>query len=170
MDAERGITYGEFTKEGLLIKVEEFNIFQDKGADEFGLVIEGCNLRLTGVLKRIEVEKFLGENGLIRYRWDLAESPRGAVETYSNVYLDSPQDDKDILSPDGRVFCLPARINDEGYIVCLLLQRDKTKWSQYRRIGLTKVPPYDEEGQRQVYDRELSGELREREKEEIVLI
>lgn len=170
VDAEIGITYGEFTKEGLLIKVEEFNILQDKGADEFGLVIEGCNLRLTGALKRIKLEKRLGENGLIRYRWDLAESPRGAEETYSNVYLDSPQDDKDILGPDGRVFCLPARINDEGYIVCLLLQRDKTKWGQYRRIGLTKVPPYDEEGQKQVYDRELSEELRVRDKEEIVLI
>jgi hypothetical protein len=170
VDAERGITYGEFTNKNLLFKVEEFKISRDQGGDEFGLVIKGCSVKLTGVLRKIELEKRLDENGLIRYRWDLADRPRGAVETYSNVYLDSPHDDKDILGPDGRIFCLPARINDDGYIVCLLLQRNKTKWSQYKRIGLTKVPPYDEEGQRQVYDRAASDGLREREKEEIYLI
>jgi hypothetical protein len=217
VDAERGITYGDFTDENLLIKVMDHRVIQEKDADPYGLVKAGCTMELSGILKRIILERRVGEDGLIRYRWALAEGPgAAAVETYSNVYLDSPQDDKDILGPDGRVFCLPAMIppirgvtsqpdeparkddkgetaqsegqtqkddegnaiqpersarrNDEGYIICLLLQRDKTKWTQYRRIGLTKIPPYDQEGQRQVYDPNMSEEAREREKEVIFLV
>jgi hypothetical protein len=80
VDAERGITYGEFTNENLLIKVEEYSIYQEKGADEFGLVNEGCTVKLSGVLKKIELKRRVSENGLIRYRWELFGSPPEAVE------------------------------------------------------------------------------------------
>jgi hypothetical protein len=248
VDAERGITYGEFTNENLLIKVEEYSIYQEKGADEFGLVNEGCTVKLSGVLKKIELKRHVSEDGLIRYRWELFGSPPEAVEKFSNVYLDSPHDDTDILDADSQVFCLPAMIppmrgytpepeeslqrpsnresvrrspnrkrkpdtmngtspsrkrktkgtpkesalpnaqnhrdgevntvqsepparrEDEGYIICLLLQQDKKRLRHYRRIGLTKVPAYDAEGQRKLYDRDMSERDRAREREEFYLV
>ncbi|KAE9381828.1 HET-domain-containing protein [Stipitochalara longipes BDJ] len=249
VDAERGITYGEFTDENLLIKVAEYSIYQEKGSDPFGLVNEGCTIKLSGVLKKVELQRRVGEDGLIRYRWDLSGSPPEAVEKYSNVYLDSPHDDTDILDPDSQIFCLPAMIppmrgrtpppeesvqrqddggslrrspnrkrkldmtthaaspgrkrkakgmtketaqsvaqthrdnegntvqseppvrrDDEGYIICLLLQKDKKRPSHYKRIGLTKVPPYDAEGQRKLYDPDMSESDRAKEREDFYLV
>jgi hypothetical protein len=64
----------------------------------------------------------------------------------------------------------PARREDEGYIICLLLQKDKKRPRHYRRIGLTKVPAYDAESQRKLYDRDMSERDRAREREEFYLV
>ncbi|KAL5322577.1 hypothetical protein ACEPPN_010550 [Leptodophora sp. 'Broadleaf-Isolate-01'] len=158
IDAERGITYGEFTTENLLIAIEKFDMSQEKDADKFGLVKEGCFIELSGVLKQITLEKRIDQSG-IRYCWDLTKSApepagdsRKLGDEYSNVYLDSPQDDTDILGQAGRMYCLPARQDHNGYLICLLLQKDPKQGSQYRRVGLTKIPRYDEVGQKRVYD------------------
>jgi hypothetical protein len=148
VDAPRGITYGEITDQNLLIKVEEVKVFHPKDTDEFGLV-SGGHVKLTGIMKKIQLEPLNDD----RYRWDLAGQPRDAAEAYSNVYLDSPKDDGgDILGPNGRIYCLPAREDARKYLICLLLQQDKKEKQKYRRIGLTKIPPYDKEGKKQVYD------------------
>ncbi|KAH7309279.1 heterokaryon incompatibility protein-domain-containing protein [Rhexocercosporidium sp. MPI-PUGE-AT-0058] len=158
IDAERGITYGEFTTDNLLISIERFEMFQDKGADKFGLVKEGCFIELLGVVKGIILEKRIDQSGT-RYYWDLKGTPREPVgdshkleDEYSNVYLDSPQDDTDVLGQGGRMHCLPARHDANGYLICLLLQQDPRQGSQYRRVGLTKIPRYDQAGQKRVFD------------------
>lgn len=107
-------------------------MFHPKDRDEFGLV-SGGHIKLTGIMKKIQLDP-LNANGVSRYRWDLAGQPRNVAETYSNVYLDSPHDDGDILGPNGRVYCLPAREDTRKYLICLLLQQDK------------------KEGKKQVYD------------------
>lgn len=166
VDAKRGITYGDFTKSNLLISIEKFEIFQDKGADKFGLVKEGCFIELSGVLKSIILEERQEESGT-RYCWDLTEKRpemargfRKSEDYYSNVYLDSPADDcpktttptsANCLGPRGRMYCLPTRQDEKNYLICLLLQKDLNIEGQYRRIGLTKIPSYDEAGQRRVY-------------------
>ncbi|KAK0121913.1 hypothetical protein ONS95_010189 [Cadophora gregata] len=169
VDAKRGITYGDFTKDNLLITIEKFEILQDKGADKFGLVKKGCFIELSGVLKKIILEKRVEESGT-RFCWDLAETQsemargsRKSEDFYSNVYLDSPNDDcgsalpqtsTNILGPRGRMYCLPARKDEKSYLICLLLQKDLNIEGQYRRVGLTKIPSYDGFGQKRVYDSE----------------
>ena len=91
VDAERGITYGDFTKKNLYITIEKYEILQDKGADKFGLVKNGCFIELSGVLKKIILEKREEESG-IRYCRDLVPSQpelggpsRESENYYSNV-------------------------------------------------------------------------------------
>jgi hypothetical protein len=71
---------------------------------------------------------------------------KSKVSTHKNVSLDSVIDDDDLLGPDGDAYCTPARKNSVRYLICLPLQlekKDKKKTSSFRRIGITKVSPYE---------------------------
>jgi hypothetical protein len=149
IDAPQGVTYGEITEEGLLINVGKDNVVPPPGThDKFGLV-QSAYLEVTGILKKIEMKKTVKKENNPRYEWNLETKASKLTEDwYSNVFLDSPDSDIDVFGPQGDVYCLPARIDSKKYLVCLLLQLDKkdNAWTKnYRRIGITKIPPYASE-------------------------
>jgi hypothetical protein len=155
VNTPQGITCGDITEEGILISVENPTV--DLVTDnEFGLV-KGGRLYVKGVLKQIELKR-KNSNRSVRYGWNLVSRVRGASQTtHTIVYLDSPSSEVDILGGDGHVYCMPARKEPDGYLVCLLLQleRTDTETGKYNRIGLTKISPY-ERTQSEVL--ELSGD------------
>jgi hypothetical protein len=143
VNTPQGITCGEITDNGNLITVENPTV-DLVTKDEFGLV-RGGQLYLSGVLKQIELKK-IEKNGIVRYGWNLVSrvlTPRRTIHTV--VYLDSPSSEVDILGGDGRVYCMPARKDNDNYLVCLLLQLERahTETGRYKRIGLTKLSPYE---------------------------
>lgn len=144
---------GKPTDEGLRIEVLEVEATPDQPDNRFGLVKDPSKnpgvlngLKLRGVVKKIELTE-LNMDGVIRYGWNLVTRNAGVeVATLGNVYLDSPDSDTDILGPNGQVYCLPARKDSAGYLMCLLLQlerKDGVETGHFKRIGLTKIPPYD---------------------------
>jgi hypothetical protein len=146
VDAPQGITCGEITNSKLHIKVENPTIKLEMPRNKFGL-IKGGQLELLGVLKQIELNK-RETNGAVRYGWNLRSTEgRGNSTTHSIVYLDSPDSDIDILGSHGRMYLMPARKDSDGYLICLLLQLEHDKRGKetrkYRRVGLTKVSPYE---------------------------
>ncbi|CZR58181.1 uncharacterized protein PAC_08072 [Phialocephala subalpina] len=145
VDAEQGVIPGDSRDEGLLFQIIEIDIRLSTD-NEFGLVEDGGHLKVVGYLKKIQMAEYI-INGVSRFRWYLKRdysSPTFSLVTFSLVYLDSPADDRGILGPDGRLYCLPALKNREGYTVCLLLQRSKGEPSKFSRVGLTKIPPYED--------------------------
>jgi hypothetical protein len=79
-------------------------------------------------------------------------SYRAKFFVHANVYLDSPSTDYDILGPAGQVYCLPVQMDSRRYLICLLLQ-ERIGMGNFRRIGLTSIPPYDSDGQQDVLER-----------------
>jgi hypothetical protein len=144
VEAERGIKYGEFIDQPLLIEVKEVEVKVEvtlQTKDEFGVVKEGY-LILSGLLKKIEMDD-LEKDDVPRYHWHLKNSS-AKLSMYKNVCLDSPKSDSDIFGPVGRLYCMPAR-EDAGYLICLLLQlemKDDMETGNFRRIGVTKIPLY----------------------------
>jgi len=144
VEADRGIKYGEFTDQDLLIEVKEIEVTPERTEDEFGVVKKGY-LKLSGVFKKIEMNVST-KDGVTCYGWHLVRYGIGAkLSIYKNVCLDSPKSDPDILGPDGQVYCLPARKDSAGYLICLLLQlekKDNIETGNFRRIGVTKIPSH----------------------------
>jgi hypothetical protein len=146
IDAERGITYGEATEQGMLFQVEKVNV-PAKTEDKFGLVKAGGYLVLRGVVKRVKM-KVLEMYGNTRYGWTLDGREK---ETYSNVYLDSPSSDWNIFRETSQVYCVPARKDPAKYLICLLMKLEtRNGTSKFTRVGITKVPPYDDDGQKAI--------------------
>jgi len=167
VDAPQGVKFSQITDQGLLFKVRFHNVSLERKDNQFGLIANYSKsnptyLELEGVLKRIEMEviqsKVDGQEST-RYGWRLVSVPNGSkVSTHRNVCLDSAMDDDSFLGPDGHVYCMPARKDSAGYLICLLLQlekKDKRETGSFRRVGVTKVPPY-ESGQKMVL--EISGD------------
>lgn len=166
IDAPHGVKCGEITDqvvdrntgmptdEGLRIEVVEVNVTPVSG-NRFGLVkgpSEGVLnvLKIRGVVKKIELNEL--KKSPDRYGWNLLTRNGTEVFQHRNVYLDSPHSDTDILGPDGQVYCLPARRDSLGYLICLLLQLERengVETGRFKRIGLAKIPRY-EEGQERV--------------------
>ncbi|RDL34348.1 uncharacterized protein BP5553_07476 [Venustampulla echinocandica] len=168
VDAPQGILYGEITNEGLLIEVVEDHVLPPPDTtDKFGLVQSG-HVKVKGILKKIEMRKdpkivssnLFKRKETTRYAWRLDSKLDGLTgEWYSNVFLDSPNSDLDIFGPEGNLYCLPAQTDSEKYLICLLLQLEKKEsmWTKsFRRIGTTKIPPYNSSGQKRVLA--LSGD------------
>ncbi|KAG9231789.1 heterokaryon incompatibility protein-domain-containing protein [Amylocarpus encephaloides] len=144
VEAERGIAYGDTTKGELHVEVKGIQI-ENVAGDPFGLVKEGANIVLEGVLKKILLSR-LEENGE-RFTWSfVGQDDSSDTTTFRNVYLDAPNDDADALDLDGQVYCLPVRTNSGNYLICLLLQLLRDGSGSFKRIGITKIPPYIEEG------------------------
>ena len=139
IDAPQGIICGETVREGeMWISVDGIHV-ESKAIDrEFGLVQEGCHLRLTCILKRIKISQAIRveeDAGMeeraksVRYVWQLddhsVQVDRSAFRdpTLSNLYLDSPKDDFKDIQDTGTTFCIPAREDDVGQIICLIVQR-----------------------------------------------
>jgi len=146
VEAERGIKYGDFIDQPLLIEVKDVEVKVEVEAtlqtkDEFGVVTEGC-LTLSGLLKKIQMDD-LKRDDVPRYHWHLTNNS-ARVSIYKNVCLDSPKSDSDIFGPLGRLYCMPAR-EDADYLICLLLQlemKGNMETGKFRRIGVTKIPLY----------------------------
>jgi hypothetical protein len=156
VDASRGIKYGEISEQGLLIQVEAVDIVPI-AKDSFGMVKQAI-LELSGALRKIEMNVMqdnagLSNKGSVRYGWKLAHEYVSNFHRYRIVFLDSPESDSDILGPNGGLYCLPARKDSAGYLICLLLQlerKDGRETGMFRRVGLTKIPFYDKMGQESV--------------------
>jgi hypothetical protein len=161
IDAEKGIKYGQIIEEedekqknNLYIEVEEATVTLVDWENPFGLVEKG-HLKLSGLLQKIEMNQ-VKVNKLVRYEWRLTGTiPGGILNTspFSNVYLDSPSSDRDTLGPNGHLYCVPALKDSGEYLICLLLQLERKNGEEtgfYKRVGLTKVPPYNQTGQDEV--------------------
>lgn len=152
VDASHGIKYGEISEQGLLIQVEAVNIVPT-AKDPFGMVKQAF-LEVSGVLKKIEMNIMLDNANLsIRYGWKLAHECVSNSHRYRIVFLDSPESEPDLFGPNGGLYCLPARKDTAGYLICLLLQLVRTDGRAsdvFRRVGLTKIPFYDKIGQENV--------------------
>jgi hypothetical protein len=165
VDAPQGVNFSPISERDLLFKVRTHNISLEEKDNQFGLIATQSDptyLELEGVLKRVEMVVIRGKvegQDSTRYGWRLINVPSNAkVSQHRNVCLDSDLDDSGFLGPDGHVYCMPARKDSAGYLICLMLQmeiRDGKETGNFRRIGVTKVPPY-ESGQKLVL--ELSGE------------
>jgi hypothetical protein len=61
----------------------------------------------------------------------------------SNLYLDSPQDDFEMIQGNGNTFCIPAHKKASGQLICLLVQLcGEGLPNRYRRIGVADVPVF----------------------------
>lgn len=148
VDAQNGIRYANTTEEGLhiTIKSEFIHVEPESSDNKFGLLKEGAHIVVAGIMKKIELKK-LRENGQDRYGWQMNSNPtvNGKPLTFRNVYLDAPADDEQawgILGSEGGIYCLPVRTDSGKYLICLLLQLLRDGSGKFRRVGLTKVPPY----------------------------
>lgn len=148
VDAQKGhgITYAEVTDRDLLIEVEEVSITPKSDANEYGMVSSG-HIIILGKLRKATL--FSRSNG--RFGWALVDREDLDAEEHTNVYLDCPARDEDlVLGPDAGVYVVPAAMGDrtayEGskYMTCLLLQLIKghEDGPAYRRIGITKLSPW----------------------------
>ena len=155
IDAERGIKYGEIIDEddeplrnNLYIDVKNMVVIPEDPENEFGLIREG-RLTLYGVFQKIEMNEEEQDDSH-RYKWHLVGmSGEGDLKliTFRNVYLDSPSSDTNIFGPEGHLYCVPAMKDSKKYLICLLLQlerKDGRDTGSFRRVGITKIPPYDE--------------------------
>ncbi|KAL1616270.1 hypothetical protein SLS54_008563 [Diplodia seriata] len=175
LDADQGVTYGELLdRDRILIQVENIQPKILEG-DLMGGKTEGY-LELTSHpdwrLKKIVLEEKVTNNGL-EYGWRFLE--RKDANKFVIVYLDSPEQDRDIFEQDGRMYCLPAASEHQGNhtiladtgrktdstgafprgkdwvagdITCLLLQADKNEHGTFKRVGLTVVSALDKEGEK----------------------
>ena len=167
VDAPQGVNFSPISEQGLLFKVRNYNISLEDKNNQFGLIATQSKtnptcLELEGLLKGVEMLAIGSEEEGqedTRHGWRLRKvSSNAKACKFRNVCLDSVLDDHGLLGPDGHVYCMPARKNSAGYLICLLLQmeiQDGKETGNFRRIGTTKVPPY-ESGQKLVL--ELSGE------------
>jgi hypothetical protein len=68
------------------------------------------------------------------------------MESHRNVFLDSPDSDG-LLGLAANMYCMAARTDAAGYLICLLLQLEKNSEGEgtgyYKRVGLTKLPNYE---------------------------
>lgn len=157
-----GVTYGEATDRGLLIKVASahecapespVSIKINERDNEYGLV-SGGHIMLWCRLRRIKILR--ADAG--RFHWHLVD--RGALdkEEHRNVYLDCPDDDENRfhIFNANNTYCIPAAYSErkeaEGSksIVCLLLQQAPeddqsqhldplSRFAVFRRIGVAKL-------------------------------
>lgn len=160
MDAENSIKYANTTEEGLHISINSIHIDYETSDNEFGLLKEGANITLEGIMKRVELRN-LREVEQDHYGWQLTSYPtaNGKPVIFRNVYLDAPADDENafgILGLGGRIFCLPIRTDSKKYLFCLLLQLLGGGSGNFRRVGLTKIPPYISRGHHSSEDLLLS--------------
>jgi len=148
IDSQQGIRCGETKREDELeIAVENFHV-QPKMNSPFGSIESGCYIILTCTLIKVEVDHMErnvpGQSPSVYYNWTMpAASPAQNRKIHPIVYLDSPNHDyNDLRGPHGQVFCVPCYRDPESHWICLLLQRKRDGSGYYRRVGLTKVPPY----------------------------
>lgn len=148
VELEQGqhIAYGEITDKDILIKVVEVAIIRPREDNPYGLVKEGCYLRIEGNLRRIVLEKLPRKTGNL-CGWRLATRP-SSEKQHINVYLDSPQADADVSGGYTSIYCMPVakgyRKDPENsqYLFCLLLKEFKDeKWGKgtFKRVGVAKL-------------------------------
>lgn len=149
VDAEQGITYAGLLEDGLLIRVDEV---EPMGSDDRGIFGMVKGLVVTGEipLKKVELSSAIRDGGVV-YSWRLRGKGDERLEIrFTILYLDSPETDKDIFGPEGRIYCFPAAYGAHGDspddLTCLLLQSDEQQRGTFKRIGLLVVTTLDGKG------------------------
>lgn len=157
LDAPQGIIYGEFTNRDLLFQVNDIHVRYVDGNNEYGLV-EGheCRLLLNAHLTPVRLQKLEPPN-IVPYCWRFIDGPNlqdpSSRELHTHLFLDCPDGDKDIFTPDAKIFCMPVARGErilkrsERLLVCLLLQLkdEENGYRMFRRLGLTKLGTFEDE-------------------------
>jgi len=135
-------------EEELLIAVEKVHV-NPKPGSMFGQIEPDCYIEITCFLARIEIDvekKSDSDINVVRasYSWHWVGLKKNK-KIPPEVYLDSPRDDFDsIQGENSRMYCVPAYIDADGNLICLLLQwlKEVNGLKVYRRVGLTVISYY----------------------------
>lgn len=153
VDSSNGITYGETTDKGLLIKVKDYSLAY-RTNDRFGLVTGGY-ISLSGMLKKAKLEGSR-EHSSTAYSWQIVKYDKPYGRKHFNLALDSCFDDTNfwpIFGPRGQIYCLiAARGIGTKYLICLLLQLKDRATGTYIRVGWTKISQYDQDSQKLIVE------------------
>jgi len=148
IDARQGIRCGDTKRQDELeIAVEKIHV-QLKMNSPFGSIEPDCYITLTCTLIEVVLEHM--ERNVpeqppsFYYNWTIPTASEAQNrKIHPIVYLDCPDYDyNDIKGAGGQVFCVPCCKDSESHRICLLLQLKKDGSGDYRRVGLTRVPPY----------------------------
>lgn len=149
-DKGHGITYAEVTDQDLFIEVDDVSITHRDRANEYGLISSG-HIYLRGKLRKAT----LSQKPKGRFGWNLVDREELDLEEHSNVYLDClARDSASIFGPEADIFVLPCAKGERTasieskYIICLILQlvRSHPSGPAFRRVGLTKLSPWADNG------------------------
>lgn len=154
VDAPQGIKCAETVREDDL-QIEVLKIHVRPALNEefkFGAIASDCYIDLRCTLIDVDIEQVLGpshdefvlDDGVprtVRYIWKT--SGHDGKSIVSNLYLDSPHNDFDMIQKNGNTYCIPVRKKSTGQLICLLVQlSEKGKPNTYRRIGVADVPAF----------------------------
>lgn len=161
LDVPQGVRYGDFTDQDLLFNVKSVDLKYVDKDNIFGLLCgSDCKLLLEAGLIEVALQRLDQEVAGVPYGWQFVDHEESDSPCYKdvhiNVYLDSPDSDSDIFEPGARIFCMPAARGErtskpsERYLVCLLLQLQEKEecLRSFKRVGLTKLSLYEEDGSR----------------------
>ncbi|KAL5373495.1 hypothetical protein DPSP01_012684 [Paraphaeosphaeria sporulosa] len=153
VDAPQGIRCAETVREDdLQLSVQKIHVRPALNKDfKFGAIASDCYIDIRCSLIKVEIEKVLGppneviiDDGIertVRYNWKVPGHDGKPI--VSNLYLDSPHDDFEMIQRDGNTFCIPAHKKASGQLICLLVQLcEKGTPARYRRIGVADVPAF----------------------------
>ncbi|RYP65744.1 hypothetical protein DL770_008939 [Monosporascus sp. CRB-9-2] len=145
VDNHVGIVYGTVTAGDREIKIEDYNVTPQEDSDEFGL-LQSAWIKVTGMLREIDI---ISQNhgGSERYRWVPIKDREPAKDIYWNVYLDCPEDEFPKTRNRRQASCMFVGTDGDGYFCYLLLvPRAAESRDQYLRIGLVRIPSFDQSG------------------------
>lgn len=153
VDAPQGICCAETVREDdLQLSVQKIHVRPALNEDfKFGAIASDCYIDIRCSLIRIDIEKTLGppnevilDDGVektVRYNWKVSEQDGKPI--VSNLYLDSPHDDFEMIQREQNTFCIPARKKESGQLICLLVQLiEEGSPAKYRRFGVADVPAF----------------------------
>lgn len=112
---------------------------------KYGQIEKGTYIEIACGMKRVELDSSTIYDNYKRYFWTWANNDGASKrKNLPDVYLDSPEDDFErIKGPQGNVYCVPAHLDSDDILICLLLEEIATKGKpNYKRVGLTRIPPY----------------------------
>jgi len=122
--------------------VQNVNLSYRTDDNKCGLVTGGY-IPPNGCVEENSIDKFEGK---YPYGWELVRNGKTVGQRQTVVYLDSPQSNSNIFTPDSQVYFLPAakgeRKNSPKYVICLLLQLVEKESGMYKCIGLTSISSY----------------------------
>ncbi|KAF2446693.1 HET-domain-containing protein [Karstenula rhodostoma CBS 690.94] len=153
VDAPQGIRCPETVREDdLQLSVQKIHVRPAFNGDfKFGAIASDCYIDIRCSLIEVEIQKVIGppnevivDDGVertVRYTWKVPGNDGKPI--VSNLYLDSPHDDFEMIQRDGNVFCIPAHKKASGQLICLLVQLyEDGRPATYRRIGVADVPAF----------------------------
>ena len=140
-----GIMYADIIPDrDLFVKVSNTKVVPLAKKNPWGLV-ETAKIEIWGRLRRAHFVP--ADKG--RFAWYTMGRHDLDDERHTNVYLDCPTRDTDIIgNPQAKVYVMPAaKVRDPGShesgdIICLILRLSNNARKEFQRIGVTKLTPY----------------------------